>query len=69
MNIANLAEHPGFAKAREAYGSSMQRDLHSAVAKLLEDTRWLERCHDVLEIGVPQAVLVKKLKRLQLQAD
>lgn len=64
MGVSDLGQHPGFVKARDAYGSSMQSDLQSAVMKLIESPRWLERCHDVLEIDVPQAVLVKKLKRL-----
>lgn len=68
MGIGNLEDHRGFAKARAAYGPSVPRDLQSAVTKLIEDPRWLERCHDVLEIDVPQAVLVKKLKRLLVES-
>lgn len=66
MSIDDLVTHPGWVKAQEAYGVSVRRDLQAAVSKLIENPRWLERCRDVLEIEVPQAVLVKLLKRLRV---
>ena len=64
MQIPELRLHPGFDKATAAYGDSVKRDLDSAITKLSDDPRWLERCIDFLQIDAPQAVVLKRIRAL-----
>ncbi len=54
------------AKATSAYGSSVERDLSKAIARLAERAGRLEQCMSALKIEhVPRAVLWKRIKRLK----
>jgi hypothetical protein len=52
------------AKARTAYGDSIESDLHKAVERLLAREGRLERCMEALRMTVPKALLWQRSKAL-----
>lgn len=56
-------------KARAAYGAAVVQDLRSALRRLREDPRWLQRCLDALSIHFPRAAMQQNLRRLARRLD
>jgi hypothetical protein len=59
------------AKAEQAYGPAVARDLAKAIDRLQERQGWLERCMQAMAITMPRAVLWQKIRALRrlLKAD
>ena len=53
------------AKATEAYGPSVARDLGKAIDRLHNRTGWLERCMQAMAMQMPKAVLWQKVRALR----
>lgn len=53
------------AKAEQAYGASVCRDLDKAIARMRERQGWLERCMKVLDMDIPRALLWQKIRTLR----
>jgi len=53
------------AKAEQAYGEVIQRDLNKALARLKQQDGWLNRCRESLAIEEPRALLWQKLSNLR----
>lgn len=53
------------AKAQEAYGDAVERDLSKAIDRLQNRTGWLERCMQAMAINMPKAVLWQKTRALR----
>jgi hypothetical protein len=53
------------AKARAAYGDSVERDLAKAVDRLLARDGRLERCMAAMQVDVPRALLWQRIKALR----
>lgn len=65
MNPATTLLQQAIAKAEEAYGAAIRRDLDKAILRMQERPGWLERCMQVMEISTPKAVLWQRLKNLR----
>lgn len=52
------------AKAEQAYGQSICRDLEKAIDKLQTRHGWLERCMQAMAISLPKAVLWQRIRAL-----
>lgn len=52
-------------KAKGAYGEAVARDLERAIERLQNRPDWLERCMQVMAVGVPKAVLWSKIRALR----
>ena len=55
----------GRAKAMQAYGDSIERDLSKAIAKLLGKEGWLAVCLKAMQMTVPEALLRQRILDLQ----
>jgi hypothetical protein len=53
------------AKASKAYGSAIIADLVKATDKFLCRPDWLERCMKTMEINVPKALLLERIRTLR----
>ncbi|NWF45821.1 nucleotidyl transferase AbiEii/AbiGii toxin family protein [Hydrogenophaga sp. D2P1] len=53
------------AKAQQAYGPAVSRDLGKAIDRLQERHGWLERCMQAMAITLPKAVLWQKIRALR----
>lgn len=53
------------AKAEQAYGQSICRDLEKAIDKLQTRHGWLERCMQAMAISLPKAVLWERIRALR----
>lgn len=53
------------AKAQQAYGPAVSRDLGKAIDRLQERHGWLERCMQAMAITLPKAVLWQKIRTLR----
>ena len=53
------------AKATEAYGASIARDLGTAIDRIQNRTGWLERCMQAMAMQMPKAVLWQKVRALR----
>lgn len=53
------------AKAEQAYGQSICRDLEKAIDKLQTRHGWLERCMQAMAISLPKAVLWQRIRALR----
>lgn len=53
------------AKAEQAYGMSVGRDLGKAIERLQNRLGWLERCMHTMAMDIPKAVLWQKIRRLR----
>jgi hypothetical protein len=53
------------AKAENAYGPSVKRDLAKAINRLQERHGWLERCMEAMAMTMPKAVLWQKIRALR----
>ena len=53
------------AKAEQAYGPSILRDLDKAIRRMQERQTWLDRCIQAMAINVPKALLWQKIRALR----
>ena len=53
------------AKAEQAYGPSILRDLDKAIRRMQERQTWLDRCIQAMAIDVPKALLWQKIRALR----
>lgn len=53
------------AKAEQAYGPAVARDLGKAIDRLQERQGWLERCMKAMAMTLPKAVLWQKIRALR----
>ncbi|MDT4869903.1 hypothetical protein FQZ97_1049580 [compost metagenome] len=53
------------AKAEQAYGPAVARDLAKAINRLQERQGWLERCMQAMAMTLPKAVLWQKIRSLR----
>jgi hypothetical protein len=53
------------AKAEQAYGPAVARDLAKAIDRLQERQGWLERCMQAMAMTLPKAVLWQKIRSLR----
>ena len=53
------------AKAQQAYGPAVSRDLGKAIDRLQERHGWLERCMQAMAMTLPKAVLWQKIRALR----
>lgn len=65
MGLPLPALRAALAKAAEAYGPSVARDLGKAIDRLQNRTGWLERCMQAMAMRMPKAVLWQKVRALR----
>ena len=65
MNLPLPALRAALAKAAEAYGPSVARDLGKAIDRLQTRTGWLERCMQAMSMPMPKAALWQKVRALR----
>lgn len=65
MGLPLPALRAALAKAAEAYGPSVARDLGKAIDRLQNRSGWLERCMQVMAMEMPKAVLWQKVRALR----
>ena len=65
MGLPLPALRAALAKAAEAYGPSVARDLGKAIDRLQNRTGWLERCMQAMAMQMPKAVLWQKIRALR----
>ena len=65
MGLPLPALRAALAKAAEAYGPSVARDLGKASDRLQTRTGWLERCMQAMAMQMPKAVLWQKVRALR----
>lgn len=53
------------AKAEQAYGPAVARDLSKAIDRMQERQGWLERCMQAMAMTLPKAVLWQKIRALR----
>lgn len=53
------------AKAEQAYGPAIVRDLEKAIDRLQNRAGWLERCMQAMDMQTPKAVLWQKVRALR----
>jgi len=57
------------AKAQEAYGAAVLRDLDRAITRMGERRGWLERCIEVMAMRDPPALVWQRIRRLRRVAQ
>lgn len=65
MALPLPALRAAMAKASEAYGDAVSRDLAKAIGRVEQRTGWLERCMQAMAMTTPKAVLWQKIRRLR----
>lgn len=65
LGLTRPALRKAMAKAEEAYGAAISRDLERAIDRLQDRPGWLERCMQALAMGMPKAVLWSKVRSLR----
>ena len=65
MDLHLPALRAALAKATEAYGPAVARDLARAIDRLQERQGWLERCMQVMAMTLPKAVVWQKIRALR----
>ncbi|MCO5358346.1 nucleotidyl transferase AbiEii/AbiGii toxin family protein [Acidovorax kalamii] len=65
MELPLPALRAALAKAADAYGASVARDLGKAIDRLHTRTGWLERCMQAMAMQMPKAVLWNKVRALR----
>ena len=53
------------AKAEQAYGAAILRDLAKAVDRIKTREAWLDRCMQAMDIQVPRALVWQRLRALE----
>ncbi len=64
MQLKLPALRAALAKAQQAYGPSVARDLAKAINNLQQRHGWLERCMQAMAIDMPKALLWQKIRAL-----
>jgi hypothetical protein len=64
MDLPLAALRSALAKAEQAYGTVVARDLGKAIDRLRNRHGWLERCMLAMAMTMPKAVLWQKIRRL-----
>jgi hypothetical protein len=64
MDLKLPALRLAMAKAEEAYGPAVLRDLAKAVERIKTRHGWLERCMQAMAIDLPKALLWQKIRAL-----
>ncbi len=65
MSLPLPALRAALAKASQAYGPSVARDLGKAIDRLHNRTGWLERCMQAMAMQMPKAVVWQKVRALR----
>lgn len=65
MNLRLPLLQAALAKAEQAYGASVVRDLAKAIDRLQERVGWLERCMQAMAMTLPKAVVWQKIRALR----
>ena len=65
MGLALPALGAALAKAEQAYGPRVARDLGKAIDRLQNRQGWLARCMQVMAMQLPKAVLWQKVRALR----
>ena len=65
MDPPKSAWKHAYAKALEAYGLSVGRDLQAAIDRIRCREGWFETCAEKLSLSVPKALFFQRLKRLE----
>ena len=65
MGLTLPALRAALAKATEAYGPSVARDLGKAIDRFQTRTGWLERCMQAMAMQLPKALVWQKVKALR----
>jgi len=65
MDLPLPALRAALAKAEQAYGTSVARDLGKAIDRLQNRAGWLERCMKAMAMQLPKAVLWQKVRALR----
>jgi hypothetical protein len=64
MDLPLAALRSALAKAEQAYGTVVARDLGKAIDRLRNRHGWLERCMLAMAMTMPKAMLWQKIRRL-----
>lgn len=65
MGLRLPALRRALAKAEQAYGPAVSRDLGKAIDRLQTRQGWLERCMQAMAMTLPQAVVWQKIRALR----
>ncbi|OGB12656.1 MAG: hypothetical protein A2W72_11435 [Burkholderiales bacterium RIFCSPLOWO2_12_67_14] len=65
MDLRLPALRLALAKAEQAYGPAVSRDLDKAINRLQERHGWLDRCMQAMAMTLPKAVLWQKIRALR----
>ena len=65
MGLPLPLQRRALAKAEQAYGPAVARDLTKAIDRLQERQGWLERCMLAMAMTLPKAVLWQKIRSLR----
>ena len=66
MELPLPALRAALAKAQEAYGAAVERDLSKAIDRIQHRTGWLERCMQAMAMqGIAKALVWKRIRALR----
>lgn len=65
MNPTLPALRFALAKAEQAYGPAVQRDLAKAIDRVQNRQGWLDRCMQAMAMDMPKALLWQKIRALR----
>ncbi len=65
MGLPLPLQRRALAKAEQAYGPAVARDLTKAIDRLQERQGWIERCMQAMAMTLPKAVLWQKIRSLR----
>lgn len=65
MNLSLPLLRKALAKAEQAYGTAVARDLAKAINRMQERPGWQERCMQAMAMNMPKAVLWQKIRSLR----
>jgi len=57
LEVRDIRDTAGFAKASQAYGPALGRDLDKAIDNFLSDLAWVDRCAKALDFTAPRALI------------
>jgi len=57
LEVRDIRKTAGFAKASQAYGPALGRDLDKAIDNFLSDLAWVDRCAKALDFTAPRALI------------
>ncbi|WP_439114469.1 nucleotidyl transferase AbiEii/AbiGii toxin family protein [Hydrogenophaga sp.] len=65
MDLSLPLLRKALAKAEQAYGAAVARDLAKAINRMQERAGWLERCMQAMAMNMPKAVLWQRIRSLR----